>query len=865
MTSVQAPSTLPPRPAPKTVPEPPTEAFETLCALAHGRTGALPAELLARHVLDVTREADWPVKRAALDAILRRRDFARRDGLRIAVRPPNGLLGLYGTQRTDSSARPYKTRLDSIVPPRGSCDCPDYLRASLGLCKHLLVVLEELFAHTSRRNLDRAPAKPIGRLVWDPIRPLIGAGDWLERLRLAQPSKPNGHNGLAKQWFRDDGTLRNVSDANSTRRLEMVEELLAVADDPAVCALLREERTRLRQALDGIETLRKAPQALRSLKRRLYPYQLAGVRCFLGSGRLLLADDMGLGKTAQAIAVCHVLWATGKVRRGLILVPATLKPQWLREWQLFSDVPITIVDGSLAQREATYRRCKKGFLIANYEQVLRDLTVICRWSPDMVVLDEAQRIKNWATKTATYVKQIQPTYRLVLTGTPMENRLDELASLLDWVDDRVLAPKWRLAPLHSTFMDGRREVAGARNLDTLRLRLSTCLLRRVRKEVLNQLPPRTDTRVSVELTAEQKNEHDDLNLPIARLLARARRRPLTQAEFLRLMSLLTTQRIICNGIALQRFPEVWPSLATADSVDETQLKALASPKLLELRELIANIALSQKRKVVVFSQWRRMLQLAHFAITPVLSTAGARALFFSGQESQKRRTQNLVDFHDDPNARVLLATDAGGVGLNLQRAANCCINLELPWNPAVLEQRIGRIYRLGQKAPVEVYNLVSEDGIEARIASLVSDKRALFAGLFDGASDEVCFERCGSFLSRVEKLVETPTAPELPDSDDEDRVDTVDGTGSSATYEDVSDAPPQAAESHAMPPTVSETASLQISPPAVAKLLAGIDVRLSPEGGVTIAAPPETAAALGMLLGELARKLAHSVVQASAS
>src|SRR6185437_10411820 len=117
------------------------------------------------------------------------------------------------------------------------------------------------------------------------------------------------------------------------------------------------------------------------------------------------------------------------------------------------------------------------------------------------------------------------------------------------------------------------------------------------------------------------------------------------------------------------------------------------------------------------------LSLAHWAVSDLLAEQGLRAGFFTGAEGQKRRTQNIVEFHDDPRFRVLFATDAGGVGLNLQHASNCVINLELPWNPAVLEQRIGRVYRLGQTRPIDVYNLVSEEGIESRIAGLVGSKQ----------------------------------------------------------------------------------------------------------------------------------------------
>jgi SNF2 family DNA or RNA helicase len=375
-------------------------------------------------------------------------------------------------------------------------------------------------------------------------------------------------------------------------------------------------------------------------------------------------------------------------------------------------------------------------------------------------------------------------------------------------------------------------------------------MRRVRKEVLSQLPPRTDTRLPIPLTAEQQAEHDELNQPIAAIASRAKRRPLTQQEFLRLMTLLTTQRIICNGLGQLRFEAMWPSLSAVSSPTDALLESLFSPKVLELRELLASVAIAQERKVVVFSQWRRMLKLASWAVSDVLSKSGVRSVFFTGEEGQKRRTQNLVDFHDDPSVRVLFATDAGGVGLNLQRAASCCINLELPWNPAVLEQRIGRIYRMGQSRPVEVYHLVSETGIEARIAGLVGDKRALFSGLFDGASDEVAFERSGSFLSRIERVLAPVSVPEFPEKDSEE----------DAPEED------QAELGDGLPPAIALAApsalhltdggaSLATSPEGVRDLFSRIEIRSGEQGKVIFEAPPQAAATLAALFEGMARML----------
>ncbi len=253
----------------------------------------------------------------------------------------------------------------------------------------------------------------------------------------------------------------------------------------------------------------------------------------------------------------------------------------------------------------------------------------------------------------------------------------------------------------------------------------------------------------------------------------AQKRPLTQAEFLRLMQLFTMQRIIANGLAQRDFEDVWPSVRSVSRPDEALLSTLNAPKLLELRALVERVAVEQERKIIIFSEWRRMLALASWATAPILDDAGVRAVFFTGAESQKRRMENVVDLHEDPDVRVLFASDAGGLGLNLQRASSCCINLDLPWNPAVLEQRIGRIYRLGQTDPIDVYNLVSEGSIEERIAGIISDKKALFSGLFDGDSNEVSFDRSATFLSQLEKLVDPPELAVSDDDGDEDVLEVV--------------------------------------------------------------------------------------------
>lgn len=774
-------------------------------------------------------DADWVVLKAGLDALARRYGFAQRDGLslgtRVSRRQP---LRVYRTRSTDGAergARPYETSVLSLSPLRMSCSCADFVRSALGLCKHGLVVLEALETEGvfERRQPMQSLTVNSARLTWDSYQMPLGPSDRLQRLRLIAPARKQAPDG----W--KDGQLMSRTLSSPERRLSAIEALErmiargAIAAEPAVITLLAEERRRAQRVQEGAHTVSQAMRQLKTLKRKLYPYQRAGVQRFFAAGQLLLADDMGLGKTTQAIAACHGLYEAQCMQRGLLIVPAALKGQWKREWEATTHVPLSVAEGSQAERSRLYASIKRGFVVIGYEQLLRDLPLVMKYAPELVVLDEAQRIKNWATKSAAYVKALAPKYRLVLTGTPMENRFDELASIMDFVDDLALEPKWRLTPFHSQVDgDGARGKAGARHLSTLRERLSDKMVRRVRKEVLEQLPARSDTRVPVELTPVQRAAHDDLRRPIASILQASAKRPLKQHEFLQLMSLLTRQRMICNGMAQIEFQDAWPRCQSARPTPAF-LEGLFAPKLSVLRGLVEQVVIGQRRKAIMFSQWRNMVRLSEWAVRDLLAAADMRALFFTGAESAKTRERAIAEFHDDPRAAILFLTDAGGVGLNLQHAASCCVNLELPWNPAVLEQRIGRIYRLGQRAPIDVYNLVSEGGIEARIAALVERKRAVFSGLFDGTSDDVIFEGQSSFLDGIKKLVE-PVALPLPLAEDLEIEEP--------------EAPPPAA-----------------APAPAHAWLAGLQIEKLDDGSLRIAAPAELAEPLAALFDQLARGL----------
>ncbi|MFV8755067.1 DEAD/DEAH box helicase [Nannocystaceae bacterium ST9] len=833
------------------------EARQELVTRLETEFGAIPSELLADHLLRCLPDQPWPVLRAAAEALIRRRSAAERENLEVGHGPGGrAVLGDYHTRRPRQAPRPYRTMLRSLAPLQVSCDCADFLLGGLALCKHALTVLDEL--HQSPRRLARARATPAVDvdLSWDPIVALEAA-DMLAGIHWTGSRAPSkalapvfgppdrlGRTSIAATWRRAKGRAELVARLHGALRRGQVE--------PAVHEVLRIEHAELERLAHIAFDRRALAAALAGFRLRLYPYQRQALTKFLATGRLLLADDMGLGKTVQATAIAHALVTTGKVRRVLIICPASLKGQWVREWRRASEVPIEFVEGSPEQRAALYAATRDGALVANYEQALRDLELMRGFDAGLAILDEAQRIKNWATRTAQAIKQIDAPYRLVLTGTPLENRLDELASIMDWVDPQILAPKWMLAPAHQILADGERDVIGMGNLGRLRARLEPRMLRRRRAEILADLPERTDTVINVEITQAQRQEHDELDQPIARLVQAARRRPLTQPEFLRLMSLLTTQRVIANGLAQLNFESLWPSIRS-QPYDESLLRSLAMPKLAHLRTLVESLVVDQGRKIIVFSQWRRMLSLSHWAIADLLTAHGRRAAFFTGAESQRRRRQNVIEFHDDPELAVLLSTDAGGVGLNLQRAASACVHLELPWNPAVFEQRVGRIHRLGQSEPVDVYALVTEASIESRIAEQLGRKQALFDELFDGESDEVVFDGSTSFLASVEALVDLPAAAaasELPTEEGEEGEN--DDTQTDARVH----AADERGSDRAGQPTMPDPEQLR-------GLFSELEITALDDGGVRIHASPRAAQTLGALFAGMADLLAGAASKKS--
>ena len=464
----------------------------------------------------------------------------------------------------------------------------------------------------------------------------------------------------------------------------------------------------------------------------LYPYQREGMLHLAFNERALLADEMGLGKTIQAIAACALLHRLGKAARVLVVTPASLKTEWEEQIQRFTDLPYQLIYGPRGKRLRLYASAP-FFTIVNYEQMLADaLDVNKQLQPDIVILDEAQRIKNWSTKTAQAVKRLQSRYAFVLTGTPIENRIDDIHSLMSFLDPSVLGPLFRF---NREFydLDERGRPSGYRNLEQLHERIKPFLLRRRKADVETELPDRTDQRYFVPLSPEQADSYAGHEAQVARLVAIAKKRPLTQQESEKLQRELAMMRMICDTNYI------------LDPEDRT------CPKLAELEKILEECRNNADVKVLVFSEWARMLEL----VKGSLRADADRIRLHTGSVPQRRRRAEIQLFKNDPNCRVFLSTDSGSTGLNLQNAS-VVVNCDLPWNPARLEQRIARAWRKHQTRPVTVIHLVSENTIEQRMLDTLSIKQALADGVLDLRGDLSAIRFRGgkqAFLARLEQLI----------------------------------------------------------------------------------------------------------------
>jgi len=607
------------------------------------------------------------------------------------------------------------------------CSCPDFAVNTLGTCKHIEFTLAKLQRKRGGKKAFAEGFKP----AYSEIYLRYGA----KREVIFKPGTqcPQSLLGLALRYFDNYGLLKPQSyqefDTFMRRAGAFKHDLRCYEDTIGFIAQVRDQLHLRKQIEKAFPSGINSTAFRKLLKAPLYPYQRKGTLFAAKAGRSLIADDMGLGKTIEAIAAVEILARTVGLERVLIVSPTSLKHQWKQEIEKFCSRSVEVVEGSLAKRAGLYAS-DSFYKVVNYDVIYRDLELIGNWAPEMVILDEAQRIKNWKTRRARSVKKLNSRYAIVLTGTPLENRLEELHSIVEFVDRFHLGPMFRFLAEHQ-HVDENGKVIGYYNLSKIAKSLEPILVRRTKKEVLKELPERLEKNYFVPMTNEQMKYHEENRETVARIIAKWRRLGfLPETDQRILMIALQNMRMSCNSTYL------------LDKKTDYGVKAD------ELISVLEEIFERPDTKVVVFSQWLG----THEILLERLQTVKHNYVLFHGRIPGKKRKDLIKQFKDDPDCRVFLSTDAGGVGLNLQNAS-AVVNMDLPWNPAVLEQRIGRIHRLGQYRPVRVVNFVAQGTIEHGMLSLLSFKQSLFSGVLDKGKDEVFLggTRLKRFMDSVDK------------------------------------------------------------------------------------------------------------------
>ncbi|MDK0697352.1 DEAD/DEAH box helicase [Clostridium perfringens] len=459
----------------------------------------------------------------------------------------------------------------------------------------------------------------------------------------------------------------------------------------------------------------------KALNAELRPYQKEGFKWIneitdLGFGGVL-ADDMGLGKTLQIIAFL----LSQKKSKSIVVVPTSVIYNWMDEFEKFApSIRVGLVHGSKSKRDKVLRDFKRGLgikieeenlkeksyekydvLLTTYGTLKNDEKAYENLSFDYCIIDEAQNIKNPAAQATLSVKNIKSRCNIALTGTPIENNLMELWSIFDFVMPGYLFTKERFR---------ERFILDESNLSELKSLITPFILRRLKEDVLSELPEKLEKKYLVEMKGKQKQLYSFYVKAIKNELNENKVYEKSGKNKINLFAYLTKLREICLD----------PSIVVPDYKEE-------SSKLTVVKEIVKDASESGK-KILLFSQFTSVLK----KIEEDFKKEDISYLYLDGGTSAKERVERVKKFNEDSNIKVfLISLKAGGVGLNLT-SASVVIHFDPWWNPAVEDQATDRAHRFGQENKVEVIKLVAKDTIEEKIVLMQEDKRELIQSLMDG-------------------------------------------------------------------------------------------------------------------------------------
>ena len=552
--------------------------------------------------------------------------------------------------------------------------------------------------------------------------------------------------------------LRFIRDLHERLHAAQAGAVRELADALAGCGIpftggerLLELGSRLRQLLSLSPESATQPVIPETFHGHLRPYQTTGMAWMLalsdtGFGGIL-ADDMGLGKTVQTLAFLATkrnkqskqnkrterhqtlqahqahpghpehLEHTEKVHATeeaqlpcLLVVPTSLVSNWVREAaQFVPEMKVLALQG-LDRKQYFDQIAQHDLVITTYPLLHRDSETLFAQDYDTVILDEAQYVKNPTSQVAKLIRQIPAKHRLALTGTPMENNLEELWCLFDWLIPGLLGNRKSFGEKF------RKPIEKENNLArrvALSKRISPFVMRRTKDQVVTDLPPRTEIVESVDLTGPQRALYETVRATMHERVRKAlAQKGLASSKITVLDALLKLRQACCD-----------PQLVKLASAT----KITTSAKRSRLMEMLESL-FAEGRRVLVFSQFVEMLNL----IETDVKARGWDYLMLTGQTQKRGELVNA--FQSGEASLFLISLKAGGVGLNLT-AADTVILYDPWWNPAIERQAMDRVHRIGQDKPVFVHRLIAQGTVETRIAQMQARKQALMDSVFDPDAD----------------------------------------------------------------------------------------------------------------------------------
>lgn len=472
-------------------------------------------------------------------------------------------------------------------------------------------------------------------------------------------------------------------------------EVLKPFDFEIDSAIQKEVATR-KQTETELEKIKTQKDIKVKFKTPLFPYQKVGVAFMLKAGHCLLADEPGLGKTIQSITVCEAK----KAKKILVLCPSILKDNWASEVKQWTNKSSVIIAGTPVQRKKQWES-SKCYYIANYELLLRDLDLMQKIEWDYIIADEATRISNPKAKSSKTIKKIKSKNRLALTGTPINNKPDDLWNICDFIRPGEMGSYWNFCERYCV-KNFWGSVESYKNLNEIRDKLQRVMIRRQKMDVLKDLPPKLSEDIFCQLNNSEQRYYNMLKDEMV-------------AE------------IMGNKIAIDNALVKMIRLKQMTGSAELLGGEKGSSKMDALKELLRDIA-SNGNKTIVFTQFAKMSKII------ARDLAEYNPLVISGEVKNNLRQSIIDNFNNEKKHKVLVMTEAGAYGLNIQ-SANYVIHFDLSWSISKMIQREDRAHRVGQKKNVTVYTLMCKNTIDEYIRSVVWKKKKMSDFLVDGVDE----------------------------------------------------------------------------------------------------------------------------------